>query len=95
MATQAPTPRELDAYRDQLKRRLDPSRVGLAVYRARAEGLEASLEGFYKWLDDLVVARADESSLIGARFDASWAASAFFSSDSSTNGPFQMERAMG
>jgi len=36
-----------------------------------ADGLEVSFEGFYKRLSDLIVARADESQLIGARFENS------------------------
>jgi TonB family protein len=40
----------------------------LGVEQELAEGVEISVEGFFKRLDNLVVARADESRLIGARF---------------------------
>jgi len=43
--------------------------VSLGVEQELAQGLELSLEGFYKRLDQLVVAHGDESRLIGARFD--------------------------
>ena len=43
--------------------------LSLGVEQTLSGGLEVSLEGFFKRLDRLVVARADESRLIGARFE--------------------------
>ena len=43
--------------------------TSLGVEQELADGLELSLEGFYKKLDALIGARADESRLIGARFE--------------------------
>lgn len=43
--------------------------TSLGVEQQLTDGLTISLEAFYKRLDDLVVARADESQLIGARFE--------------------------
>jgi hypothetical protein len=42
--------------------------ASLGIEQALADGLELSLEGFHKRLSQLIVARADESRLIGARF---------------------------
>jgi TonB family protein len=41
----------------------------LGVEQELADGLEVSVEGFYKKLNDLIVARADETQAIGARFE--------------------------
>jgi len=43
--------------------------ASLGVEQVLAPDLELSVEGFYKRLSSLVVARADEARLIGARFD--------------------------
>lgn len=43
--------------------------TSLGVEQELADGLEVSVEGFYKRLYDLIVARADESHVIGARFE--------------------------
>jgi TonB family protein len=51
--------------------------ASLGVEQELGPGFDVSLEGFYKWLDDLVVARADESRLIGARFENSGEGRAF------------------
>jgi TonB family protein len=45
--------------------------TSLGIEQELADGLEVSVEGFYKKLNDLIVARADESQLIGARFENS------------------------
>ncbi len=42
--------------------------TSLGIERELVEGLELSVEGFYKDLDELIVARADESRILGARF---------------------------
>lgn len=43
--------------------------TSLGVEQELGGGLELSLEGFYKRLSDLIIARADETRLIGARFE--------------------------
>jgi hypothetical protein len=43
--------------------------TSLGVEQELADGLEISVEGFYKKLNDLIVARADETQAIGARFE--------------------------
>jgi TonB family protein len=45
--------------------------ASLGIEQEFVPGFDASLEGFYKSLDDLVVARGDESQVIGARFENS------------------------
>jgi hypothetical protein len=51
--------------------------ASLGVEQELAPGFDISVEGFYKWLDDLVVARSDETRLIGARFENSGDGRAF------------------
>lgn len=43
--------------------------TSLGLEQELLSGLTVSVEGFYKVLDDLVVARGDESRIIGARFE--------------------------
>lgn len=43
--------------------------VSLGIEQELAPGFEVSLEGFFKRLDNLVIARSDETRLIGARFE--------------------------
>ncbi|HET6337479.1 MAG TPA: TonB-dependent receptor [Polyangiales bacterium] len=43
--------------------------LSLGIEQELAPGFEVSIEGFYKRLDNLVVARSDETRLIGARFE--------------------------
>jgi TonB family protein len=45
--------------------------VSLGIEQELAPGFDVSLEGFYKRLDNLVIARSDETRLIGARFENS------------------------
>lgn len=51
--------------------------TSLGIEQELTDGLEISVEGFYKKMNDLIVARADESRPIGARFENSGSGRAY------------------